>query len=394
MASNVFTDVVPQLLAQGLMALRENAVTPRLVANKSSAIAGKRGSTLDVPIPSRMSASAVTPAAYAPNAQALTPDTVPVTLDHWYESPFDMDDDDYESVMDGVIPMQASEAIRSIINTVDQHLLGLHLYVQGTYGTMGTTPFGTPGVADATGIRKVLNKQLAPMDPRHVIMDPDAEAAALGLAEFNRMDFSGSVAAMTEGQLNRKLGINWWMNQNVPSFTTGTLAHSVLSPAHAAYVNGALSAGVTTMALDNNASGTLTGTIKIGDRFTFAGSTIQYVVTNATSASGNAVTGVTFYPAIPIGGIADNTVVTFNQTAAATGVANLAFHRDCIAFATRPLMPTPEGLGAVSLSAVDPISGLPLRLEVTREYKRTRWSFDLLWGANVVRPELGAVLWG
>lgn len=393
MASNDFTAVVPVLLAQGLMALREEAVTPRLVASKTSSFAGKKGSTLDVPIPSRMTASAVTPAAYAPNAQSLTPDTVPVTLDHWYESPFDMDDDDFESVMDGVIPMQASEAIRSIVNTVDSHILGLHIYMQGAYGTPGTTPFGTPGVADATGIRKRLNKQLAPMDPRHVVMDPDAEAAALGLTEFASMEFSGSVDAIREGRLNRKLGMNWWMNQNVPSFTLGTLASSTLSPAHAGYVNGALSAGALTMALDNNGSGTLTGTVKIGDRFTFAGNSTQFVVTGAASASGNAIT-VTFYPAVPTGGIADNTVVTFYGTAGATGTANIAFHRDCIAFASRPLVPAPAGLGAISLSQVDPISGIPLRLEVTREYKRTRWSFDLLWGASCVRPELGAVMYG
>ena len=100
MANNVITAVIPKILAQGLVALRQNSVTPRLVANMTSSIAGVKGSTIDVPIASAITAVAVTPATTAPAAAAISPTTVPVVLDQWYEAPFDLSDNEYEQAME------------------------------------------------------------------------------------------------------------------------------------------------------------------------------------------------------------------------------------------------------------------------------------------------------
>ena len=46
------------------------------------------------------------------------------------------------------------------------------------------------------------------------------------------------------------------------------------------------------------------------------------------------------------------------------------------------------------MSNVDPISGLSLRVEVTREFKQTRVSYDILYGGALVRPQLAALILG
>ena len=61
------------------------------------------------------------------------------------------------------------------------------------------------------------------------------------------------------------------------------------------------------------------------------------------------------------------------------------FARDAIVFVSRPFQASNAAIASQTIS--DPISGLSLRLEVTREHKRDRWSIDALYGTKVVRPE-------
>jgi hypothetical protein len=139
----------------------------------------------------------------------------------------------------------------------------------------------------------------------------------------------------------------------------------------------------------NVLNATASGTIKVGDIFTVAGSTQQHVVTVAATASATVAVAIGFNPAI--------------AAAAATGAAltvvataytqNLAFHRDAFAWASRPLMDIPMG-GSQFMSVVDPLSGIALRLEVSRQNKQTSFSYDILGGANIIRPELAALVAG
>ena len=333
---NDLSKVVDKLLAQGLLALRGTCVMPRLVNSDYSNLAAQQGASIDVPIPSAIKAQAVTPGATSQDTGDISPVSATIKLDRWMEAPFYLTDKDLMEANRGVIPMQASEAVKAIANDVNATLLGLGRKFYGIVGTPGTTPFST--VVDATNARKLLNRQLAPVNDRRIVLD-----------------------------------------QQVPSFEASVMTEGALT------VNGANEAGaqVVSLAKATNAAG-----LKEGDILTIAGDAQTYVVTEAVSlAVGN--TAVKIYP-----GLARATTGSEAVTVSGSHVMNLAFHRDAIAFATRPLMDSANGLGNLIQSAVDPVSGLSLRLEVSREHKRTRFSYDILYGADVVRRELGCRIAG
>src|SRR5215470_13860850 len=145
--ANTLTAVIDKLLAEGLLALRQQAIMPRLINRQYEAMAVQRGSTIDVPIPSSIFAQAVAPANTPPTTPDVAPTSVPIVMDQWYEAPFYLTDKDLLEAMAGTLPMQASEAIKALANNVDSYVLGLY---RGVYGIVGVaadvasvTPFAT-----------------------------------------------------------------------------------------------------------------------------------------------------------------------------------------------------------------------------------------------------------
>lgn len=376
--ANTLTAVMPKLLAQGLLALRSACVMPRLVNRSYEREAGERGSSIDVPIPSAIAAQVVAPANTPPSTADVAPDKVTINLDQWYEAPFYLTDKDVLEIMDGTIPMQASEAVKAIANTINASIFANYKEVYGYSGTAGTTPFASD-LSAFLASRKVLTNQLAPNDGnRRVVLDPDAEMNALGNRAIQDASWRASAQGIIDGTIGRVFGSDWFTDQLTPLHTAGTASGATTNSAGYA-------AGVKTITLASAG----TGTILVGDVITFAGHTQTYAVT-AGDADVSGGGTVSFEPGLQTTLAASPIAITLK----ASHRVNLHFHRDAFAFATRPLaMGDASGLGNF-LSAVDPVSGLALRLEVTREHKRTRWSFDSLWGTKTVRKEFATRIAG
>jgi hypothetical protein len=365
---NTLTPSENKLLGQGLLALREMAVMPRLVNRAYETTAGGKGSTVTISVPSPRTAYDIAPSATPPATSDFELTAREIACDKHKGSDFYMTDKDLVSVENQVIPMAASEAIRAIANVVNSDLLNVYKQSYGFTGTPGTAPFTSPspGIDSAVQARRRLRDQLCPIDNRLTFaLDPAAEAAALGLPAFNQVQNSGTNDVIVEGDLGRRFGFNYNVVQDLPYHTAGTGAgYLVNQVGHAV--------GATTVTVDTG-----TGTLLDGDLFTVAGSSQQFRVVSLVGAT------LSYLPKAKTA-FADNAAIT----KVASHQVNLAFHPLAIAFVNKPLQDSDtDGLGSRIGSAVDAISGLVLRLEVSRQNKRTRYEYDILYGYQVIRPE-------
>ncbi len=385
--ANTLANIMPKILARALMTLREQCVMPRLVNFDYANEGAMKGATIDVPIPTASTVSDVTPSNTPPAPSNTTPALVQVSLDKWRKAdPFHLSDKDMVEIDKNrhFLPMQMSEAVRALANDINQSVHAKYKRIYGYYGTAGTTPFASD-VLGATQTRKILNQQVCPRTTRRGVVNFDAEANMLALSPFSDAEKIMSAQVKMEGEIGRKYGIDWVSDDHVTTHTSTAFS------AGAVTVNGAHSAAPTARTSTVSiAKATNTTPLVEGDILTFAGDSQTYVVRTAvTLAVGN--TNVTVAPGLKVAKSGSEAV-----TLKASHVVNMVFHRDAFALAMRPLVTDTQAveLGSMILPMTDPVTGLTIRLEVSRQYKQVVWEFDALWGVELVREELATRLAG
>lgn len=382
--ANVFTSIVPKIIAMGLMTLREACVMPQLVSSNYESEVKKLGDTIDFPLPRVQVAGDVTPAATPPTPSDSTITTVQLQLNKWKRTDFFLTDKQLGEIDAGKFRgMQINEAARALANKVNADILAEYKSVYGYVGTAGTTPFATTTAA-ATDARKVLARQLCPKPNRKGILNADAEANALSLAAFQDADKAGTDQTKKEGEIGRKFGIDWFMEDAAPTHTAGTITTGLIAKASTAVAAG-LKTFVATTAASTGACALL-----VGDVIAIAGHTTTYVLT-AAATQASAATDVTlaFEPALERALVGSEAI-----TVKASHVVNMAFHPDCFAFANRPVDGQMFKGGNEIGQITDPLTGITLALEISRQHHQTVWEFSILYGTKCIRPEFGVRIAG
>lgn len=388
--ANDLTAYITPLLAQGLQVMREESVLPRVVNHDYDPAPGAKGTTVQIAVPSAITATDVAPGHVAPDTGNIGATTKSIVVDQWKEAAFTLTDKDLMQVTNGIIPLQAREAVRAITEAQENFLWGLFLKIAYQNGTAGTTPFAvssTTGLNDMTAFvnaRKALNIRKVPKQDRFAVIDPDAAGNLINGRQFIDTSFRGDQGGIIAGQLGTKWGTGWLESNFVTTNTSTALTAGALT------VNGVNAAGATSVSL---AKATNAAPLKKGNTITIAtgpGAGIYRVTADTTLIVGN--TAVPITPGLR-GATAGGEVVALTASA----VQNVLFHRDALAFVTRPLgESTPPGGEKLAVfdSIVDPVTGLTLRLELTRENKQWRFSYDALYGGELIRDDFAQLMLG
>ena len=382
--ANVFTRMVGKVAA----AARENCIGPRSINMDYAVDLADAGEVINVPITAKVPSRPVVPGPTPPGSAQPDAKFAPIALTDHHEAPFTFTDRQLSGLNDpnSWISKQLDESGRTIANLVDLSIFNLYRSIPHSVGTPGTTPFATntQALQDA---EQILLTNVAPVGNRKLLINPFAQANAMGLNVFQNNQAWGD-ETIREGKIQRALGYDWGVSQNAPRHTRGLLGGTPL-------INGVQAIGTTLVATDgwsNNVQ-----VLNQGDIVTFAGDANKYVVTANVTSNGSGVAS------IPISnGLSQATpglLVASVDNAAITTVAshqvNLALHPDFAAFACRKLASVKfPGQTTFKTTWSDPISGLILDIRIVEQHYQTEFSVSCLWGTGIVKPEYGARIMG
>lgn len=370
------TLLTPALIAQeALMQLENNLVLGNLV-NKdySNDFTGSSGDTITVRKPNTFKVKEFDEGTGI-ELQNVKESGVPVKLDTLLDISFPVTTKEMTLSISDFSQQFIVPAMQAFAQDIDSRLAKLMFEIPYHVGIAGSAP---SSVSSITALRKKMNDNKVPMAGRNLVLDTAADAKLLELDAFNRVDASGTDAAIRNAELGTKFGFSCYMDQNIENFVSG-----ITTAAAGLKVANTVEAGATTITVTDSA---IEGVIKKGTLFTVAGSSQQFVVTeDATIASHSA--SVNIYPAVGAG-IAQNSAVTLvgNHT------LNMAFHRNAFSLVSRQLA-RPMGLTNVSNVSYN---GLGLRVaygyDMTK--KQDIISIDGLFGFTTLTPELACILLG
>lgn len=302
MAGN-YEAVRKEVTSTFLRILSNNCVMPRLLKRdfqKYFEGPVKIGSSLDIKRPIR---------AIGADGQAFQPEglvrvTVPMTISYWNQESFVYNDTEQAMFLNDDIKMNyiKPHAI-NLANKVDRYMMQ---YMQQTIPNFVGVPGSIPTQLDTyNSAQTKLNQLLCPQSDRSIVYNSayNQQIIKAGQTLFNPSQIIGK--QYLEGRVGRYADFDFYMDEQVPSFTVGTYAGS-------GQVNGANQVG-TSILVNNFTAASLS--LNPGDRVTFAGCfeingqsrlvipgvLKQFVVTASVTDAGGAATLQIFPGVIPSG---------------------------------------------------------------------------------------------
>lgn len=359
----------------------------------------KIGSTLNVRLPARY----VGRTGPTLSIENQTETYIPLTLSTQRGVDVQFTSADLKLSMDDFSERYLKPAMANVANGIDNDGLALATQIYQAVGTPGTTPSSLlPWLLAG----QALDYSATPRDGlRSIVMDPTSQVQTVN-ALTTLFNPSREISDQYEdGTMGKAIGFKWSMDQNINSYTVGSLGGSP-------QVNSTGTSGNTLVI--KNLSGTINNYFNIGDVFTIAGvfsvnpqsrqstgQLQQFVCTSALQIASGVGT-VSISPSLVSSGQfqqitaqpANSAAITVLGAANTVAKQNLAFHRDAFILASADL-PLPKGVD-MAARVSDKRTGLSVRM--VRAYDVVNDLFpcrlDVLYGWAIPYPQLACRVMG
>lgn len=397
--ANTLTAIINEVLVRGLGVLRSRTVMPALVSREQGGILSpaQKGQTVQVPIYQDVTVNDVSASSTPLSPSNSVPTYANITLDQWKEGNFHLTDKEMNEVFDmpDFLGKKTDKVANAMARKVNEYLLafsddapatGKPGGVYNAVGTAGTTPFSSDATILNTAAA-LLNYWDAPLEERYGVLDFQAAANLKNLQMLRDASQKGDVSTIRDGVIGRVFGVDFYEDGQVPLLTAASTDAKTATLKKASSTSNLLLVQAGTDATAVFGAGTI---LKIAGNFQ------TFMVVSTVSVSSNTTGALTVVPAITA------SLLTVASGAALTAHGtqrlNLMFQRGAFAFAQRPLgnANSLAGFGAqiAMQELTDPVTGISMRLEILRQTKQYMWQFDILYGGQLIRPELACRLMG
>ena len=227
---------IPEIWSDEIVATyKKSLVAANLI--KRMNFKGKKGDTVNIPVPTRGTASAKA-ANTQVNLNVATENNIPVLINKHYE---------YSRLVEDIVDVQALASMRqfytddagyALAKQVDSSIIQLGRGVNGGDGTAdytgaysgadGTTAYtGTAGALTDAAIRRTIQRlddQDVPMEGRFLIVPPSSRNTLMGLARYTEQAFvgeTGSSNTIRNGEIGNLYGVPVFVSSNADTATDG-----------------------------------------------------------------------------------------------------------------------------------------------------------------------------
>ena len=387
MTTNTLTNLIPFLYASLDVVSRELVGMIPAVTVDARASAAALNQSVYVPIaPDSNSLIDNTPAMSIPSEADQTIGATEITITKSKSVPFSWSGEEELGLNSGagaasIQNNQITQAMRTLVNSVETDLCALQSTFSRAAGTAGTTAFAT-NTAALTAARKILVDNGAPMSDASLILDTTAGAALRTLLNVNSARVTDAPVS-EQGVIQRISDLSIRESAQVVTSTAGAMASATTTAA-------AFTVGQTVLPLATAG----TGVVAAGDIITLANDTNQYVITSVSFAGANPASGDSITIAAPGLRKAQGSA-TRAITVVAAAARNMAFSRNAIVLATRlPTRPAQGDLAIDVMTITDPRSGLSFEVSVYAGFRKVVYHISLAWGVKNIKPEHTALMLG
>lgn len=375
--SNTLTALVPKIFGASLPSLRNACKALQVCRVDFQNEVRQKGDTITMPVPVASGTTDVAPGVTPAATTDKTPLVRTIALDQWKRSDKvaltakELTEIEGGNFKNSQIVEQSIALVEGINAAV---LLGMKNASYRPSGTAGTNPYASTD-ADSIDVRRILGVMKAPSQDRHLLLGPNAEAAALAISSIKDASLRGNEMTKQSGEIGELFGIKHWADQQVVAHTAGT-------------ATGTLTLGTTVPAVGTSSlylKASTSGTIKKGDLIKVTTSSVDYyyvasadVATVDTTAAGIAVPVL---PAVQTTHVAGDT-----WTKQASHSANIGLQRGAYGLAIRPVDTNALGVGE-HVQMTDSETGLSLVYSLIPEYMQNSIQVSVLYGHGYLRNE-------